>query len=77
MQWRVSCTGVKNNYREMLPEELVLPETIEGKKVIAIGKRAFSETNVKKVTIPEGVTTLGEAVWQECTNLTELEIPGR
>lgn len=62
--------------------DIVLPSMIDGKPVLAIGNSAFSprqkraaayaqaRKNIRSVTIPESVTSLGDAAWElwETTN---------
>jgi hypothetical protein len=53
---------------------VVIPGEIEGFPVTEIGYPAFFRNNLVKVTIPEGVTTLGSA-FRECRNLVEVNLP--
>ncbi len=57
---------------------LSIPNTIGGRKVTSIGNRlnVYREcTNLTSVTIPSGVTSIGEAAFVECTALTNVTIP--
>lgn len=45
-------------------KSVVIPSKIKGKKVTAIGDSAFSEMNIKSVTIPDTVKTIGEAAFR-------------
>lgn len=40
-----------------------------------IAGTAFYESSIKKLTIPEGVQTVGYAAFEKCTRLTALELP--
>lgn len=53
--------------------EINIPETIDGKKVTAIGNRAFQSKKITSVTIPKGVTTIGDYAFNYCKNLTSIE----
>ncbi len=54
---------------------VVIPQTIDGVPVTMIGEKAFSETNVKSVVIPEGVTYIGPSAFQKCKQLDTVVIP--
>ena len=56
--------------------QVVVPATIGGRKVVAIGREAFSmNANLEKVTVPEGVTTLEPDAFSRCENLKEATLP--
>lgn len=53
---------------------LVIPNRINGKKVIEIGKNAFAYNSyVKTVTIPSTVKYIGDRAFYDCENLEEVE----
>lgn len=55
---------------------LVIPDTHEGKPVVAIGSEAFMDcTNLTAVTIPGSVTSIGWYAFSGCTGLTDITIP--
>lgn len=55
---------------------LVLPDTIDGYKVVTISKGAFKNNkDLQSVIIPEGIRTMGEEVFSGCTTLTHVELP--
>lgn len=55
---------------------VVVPDTINGKPVTAIGREAFAGCEkMTSVTIPEGVTAIGERAFSRCTGLTEVRLP--
>ncbi len=74
-------TGTITKYQktgkyENLDKELepVIPSTIHGKPVTAIGEKAFQGVQITSVVIPEGVTTIGP--WAFNNNLLEaVDIP--
>lgn len=53
---------------------IAIPEEIGGKKVTEIGTRAFCGDRVIGIVIPEGVTSIGEAAFQYCSILRDVEI---
>jgi len=56
--------------------DLVIPTTIEGNPVTAIGDRAFYNcTYLTSVTIGDGVTTIGDSAFSACTALREITLP--
>ena len=55
--------------------DVVLPDTIDGKKVTSIGTRALSYKAYKSLVIPEGVTTIGKFACMNCTALEKVTIP--
>lgn len=68
----VGITGYTGN-----AEELVIPESIEGKKVKAICNEAFKWCyTLRSVSLPEGVTWIGNNAFEGCTALTKVSIPG-
>ena len=57
-------------------EVLKIAPTYNGKPVVGIGDRAFyGIENIKKVIIPEGVTTLGQYSFYSCYNMEYIHIP--
>ncbi len=46
--------------------EAIIPETIEGKPVTTIADLAFYKTRVKKVVIPDSVTSIGDGAFIKC-----------
>lgn len=57
-------------------KEVVIPTAYDGKKVVAIADRAFSECdNITSVSIPETIEKIGARVFYGCTGLTSIRIP--
>lgn len=55
---------------------VVIPETIEGKRVASIGAGVFTGlTDLSAVVIPETVTSIGAFAFANCTELTALSLP--
>ena len=40
-----------------------------------IGDFSFSHTNISTITIPEGVTSIGDNCFNECKRLTSIHLP--
>ena len=54
---------------------MTIPETIEGKPVTRLLFNSFSQcSNLRKVHIPDSVTTIEESTFDRCTSLTEVTI---
>ncbi len=49
---------------------LTIPATIAGRKVERIGEEAFYEKKIGTITVPEGVTYLGDKAFNGCTAKT-------
>jgi hypothetical protein len=53
---------------------VAIPIAINGRLVTSIGDSAFSATSLTSVTIPDGVTSIGDGAFAYCTNLTSVTI---
>ena len=62
-------------------ENIVVPSTINGKTVTEIADNAFywgnayGDTEVKSITLPSTIKTIGKEAFWGCSNLTNLNIP--
>ena len=56
-------------------EDLVIPGVINGLQVFELESMAFSETDIKTVTIEEGVIYTGNNAFSDCNNLTVCTLP--
>ena len=54
---------------------LVIPSELDGKKVTSIGEAAFEFAEITSVTIPDGVTSIGDKAFQFCASLETVSIP--
>ena len=76
LSYTVSSSGVTITGMSGQPGEVTIPDTIEGKPVIAVGNNAFSgKRNMTRVTIPATVTSLGQNAFNGCQALTQLHLP--
>ena len=56
---------------------VVIPNMIEGKKVIAVGNYAFKGcVGIEKIIISEGIEILGNGAFLNCRGLKEVSLPG-
>jgi len=69
-----NCWNIMHYYGSN--EEVILPGSYKGKPVKKIGDE-FSPYNkrIKRITIPEGYTSIGALAFQNCTKLTEIKLP--
>ena len=57
-------------------KDLVIPGTLDGRRVTRIGKRAFyGRDSLTAVVIPAGVTTIGSGAFSGCSRLASLTLP--
>ena len=57
-------------------EELTIPSTVGGVRILKIGDYAFAENkSIKKLIIPDGIEELGSGTFAECTSITNITIP--
>ena len=55
---------------------LVIPDTLDGKRVSRIGNRAFQYCHsLTSVTLPDSVTAIGDYAFASCDSLTAVTIP--
>ena len=56
-------------------EEVSIPPEIDGKKVAAIGEKAFSECKkLRKVTVPAGVSEISPLSFDRCGSLERIDV---
>ncbi len=73
----VVITGIKNASAD---GKYIIPETLDGKKVVAIMALAFCDDNisstVKTVIVPSSVKTIWNNAFANCYNLTDIYFKG-
>ncbi len=56
--------------------EVVIPESIDGKKIYSISSYSFSGCkNITSIRIPDSVTQIANCAFQNCSSLTSIDIP--
>lgn len=56
--------------------EIIVPGTVEGCPVTAIGARAFAgRYGLESVSLPESIASIGESAFAQCYNLTSINLP--
>ncbi len=56
-------------------QNLVIPASIDGHRVVAIGESAFAELPIKSVIISTGVEEIGWFAFDGCTKLSAITVP--
>lgn len=58
-------------------KDVIVPESIDGKKVTAIGPMAFANgiVEIESVTLPDSITTLEDNAFFRCSKLKKIRIP--
>ena len=72
--YTVKGTSSKINFLTKI-DEIIIPSEYDGLPVTGIGNSAFICLEVKKVKIPDSVTSIGAYAFRMCRSLTTLEIP--
>ena len=58
-----------------LPSEYEVPSKIGSIKVKALANKTFASAHFTSVSIPEGVTSIGESCFENCSNLVSVSLP--
>ena len=57
-------------------KEITVPATIDGYQVVKIQDNTFKDNeNITSVTIEEGIAEIGACAFENCTNLSKIDIP--
>ena len=54
---------------------VIIPETIDGLKVVGIGVSAFASKSIEGIIIPDTVTVIHQKAFQNCTSLKSVVLP--
>ena len=65
-----TITGIKNEYKNI--SNIVIPSTINGQTVTAIGSNAFALKVIETITIPTTVTTFHTSAFSNCLYLKSI-----
>ena len=75
-KYQIISDGIKIlSYSGLTFDVLKIPETIEGRSVVAIADRAFEGNSMRSVQIPSYVQEIGEGAFQNCINLESITLP--
>ena len=61
--------------KDILPEDVIIPDKLGGIPITVIGENAFSETKIKSITIPDTVNSVSSSAFADCPNLTTIKLP--
>lgn len=56
-------------------DTVIIPDTHNGKDIIAIGNSAFKNTSIKNVTLPQNLESIKSKAFYNCKNLEKIYIP--
>ncbi len=56
-------------------QSIVIPASIDGYRVVAVGDGAFEDSNIKSVIISDGIESIGWFSFNGCTKLTTVTVP--
>ena len=63
-----------NGYTDELPEDVVIPETVNGLPVIAFDLNCFARSNIKTVYVPKSINNVFDWVFLDCKELTSVTL---
>lgn len=72
----IQCVkNLRPENKDTLPLEVEIPEQIDGISVISIAQDAFSKAQIKKIVIPDSVSTINQRAFADCEQLTDISLP--
>ena len=62
-------------YTEDLPENVIVPEEIEGQPVTVLMEKCFADSSLCQVKLPDNLQKIEDWAFRKAINLTEVKIP--
>ena len=56
-------------------KEVIVPSSYRGKSVVSIGKGAFKNSNIEKVSLPDSLEEIKKEAFYNCAKIRRIEIP--
>lgn len=60
---------------EAFNENIIIPSSYKGKEVKEISPKAFANTNIKSVEVPDSIVSIGLGAFSGCSNLEKITLP--
>ena len=57
-------------------KSITVPDTIKGITPLSVGEKAFANSDIKVIELPDTVKTIGNSSFNRCTNLTSIKAQG-
>lgn len=78
--WKEYGGGMGGQWHNTYEGDIVIPETVGGYTVVAIGEQAFANLNndaksISSISIPKTVKTIGNQAFKGCYNLKSITLP--
>lgn len=68
---------IRSYNRNLIEETLVIPDYVDGRPVVQIGRKAFKNAKLKKILLPQKLIRINSSAFQECKYLEYIEFPER
>ena len=62
-------------YTEELPENVVIPEEIEGEPITVLMEKCFADSSLCQVKLPDSLRKIEDWAFRKAINLTEVKVP--
>ena len=73
-----TCTvgdGLYPAIDETIITNIVIPETVNGYRVVKLSNHAFKGCKITGISLPKSINQIGRSAFDNCTNLTKIELP--